>query len=295
MRESSIIVQWGVLELRSVRFIPLLIGSGNSSKTQAGVKYFLRQAPVSLWLLRGVIVFNSSLFYGFFNPALLFKLALPPFHGWLFSLIRSISIKELAILLTVQKFLPFHILEIVLVINILIISLIRTFFLLIISVLSVRGFKPVLLVSSISGSYWPVRVTHQRGVWLEFLIIYSFFLLLLCFFLTKKGLICYARALKKRLTVRILLALQLFNLGGVPPLAGFFIKLILIKAICLQIFTLVIGLLLVSFIILYFYLQLITPLLIFNSCINNQVNDSLVLNNAIFLRVRPIIPFVFCL
>jgi len=48
LRESRAFIQWGILELTILRILPVLVRAGNSSKIQAGVKYFLRQAPASV-------------------------------------------------------------------------------------------------------------------------------------------------------------------------------------------------------------------------------------------------------
>lgn len=295
LRESRIISQWGVLELSSVSFIPLLVSSGNSVKRLAGVKYFLSQAPASVWILISLTAFNSSFFYLMLTPALLFKLALPPFHGWLFSLINNIGLKELAVLLTIQKFIPLHMLEIFLDITLLIISLIRALLILLVASLSVSSFKPVLIISSISGSYWPIFSIYSGNIWLEYIIIYSFFFLIFCYYLNKENVVLYIRVFKKRLLVRLLIALQLFNLGGIPPLAGFFIKLIVVKGVCLQNLRLLMGLLRVSFLILYFYLQLVSSLVLFTSNISSQKLKRRLWPIIIFFGASPVLPLMFIL
>jgi NADH:ubiquinone oxidoreductase subunit 2 (subunit N) len=262
LRESTILTQWGLLELRRIRFIPLLVGSGDSANATAGVKYFLSQAPASVWILISLSAFYSAFFNFLLTPALFFKLALPPFHGWLFTLANSVGIKELAILLTVQKFLPIHMLERGFLKGLLILSLACALGLLLFTFLTVRRFKPVMLVSSVVRSYWPVSAICSGNLWFEFLSIYSGFFVFLCYFIGKESVLRYVNALKKRGFTCLLLTLQLFNLGGVPPLAGFFIKLIIVKTLCSYSYSLLVGLLCVSFLMLYFYLQLMAPLLL---------------------------------
>lgn len=53
------------------------------------------------------------------------------------------------------------------------------------------------------------------------------------------------------------LGLQFFNLGGVPPLFGFMLKLMLVKLLCLQRMFLLIILILNSLILLFVYTTLI--------------------------------------
>jgi hypothetical protein len=45
---SSPLSQWFILELIIIIIIPLIINNGEIKEVQRGVKYFLRQAPVSV-------------------------------------------------------------------------------------------------------------------------------------------------------------------------------------------------------------------------------------------------------
>lgn len=81
VKVNQIYFPMGVLDLTRVGFIPLIIRSGTGYKTQAGIKYFLSQAPASILILLRVILFTPPIFYEILNPALIFKLAMPPFHG----------------------------------------------------------------------------------------------------------------------------------------------------------------------------------------------------------------------
>jgi len=262
LSESNIFIQWGILELTRVRFIPLIIRSGTGYKTQAGIKYFLSQAPASILILLRVILFTPPIFYEILNPALIFKLAMPPFHGWLFSLIDSIGINELSLLLTVQKFIPLLIIEIRIKNILILLSIINTIYLLIVFNISVRSIKPILIISSISRAFWPIRVLQAGGVWFEFMIFYSFLFLLLCNFLRWEKIFTYNNLINKNMITRFVLSAQLFNLGGVPPLTGFFLKILIIKSVIRSNTGWAVMLLLISFFMLYFYLQLITPLIL---------------------------------
>ena len=56
--------------------------------------------------------------------------------------------------------------------------------------------------------------------------------------------------------VPVLVGLQFLNLGGVPPLMGFFLKLIMLKVVIVESLVLSITLVLLSFLILYAYVTL---------------------------------------
>jgi len=99
------------------------------------------------------LLFNSPLASAALTPAIFYKLGLPPFHGWLFSLSASIDFKELTILLTFQKILPLAILESVFRTSLICISAIIRIFLIVAACNSISSIKPVLLLSSISTTY----------------------------------------------------------------------------------------------------------------------------------------------
>lgn len=289
-REVNTFVQWRFLELRTVRFIPLLIGSGLFYKAQAGLKYFLSQAPVSVWLLIRIIFLDSSFLSQIFAPALFFKLALPPFHGWVFSIIKFIRIKEMALLLTLQKMLPTFIMENRSSLYVIYISIMLRVLLVLVLIRGVSDLKPILLLSSISGAFWPIIIIQETNIWIEFFLIYSMFLVTLCLFIEKFRLKRFRSLLKKSTLCRLMFCSQLLNLGGLPPLSGFFLKLFIIKIIMLENLRAIILLLGLSFLTLYIYIQISIPLLIAPPAKRNNINKTG--RVALFFLLLPIIPFI---
>jgi hypothetical protein len=87
------------------------------------------------------------------TPALLFKLGVPPFHGWVISLRERIRIKEFSLVLTVQKFIPINIS--LAIINFKLVILRVIFFIIIIILYSNRlsRIKIIITIRSIGGTY----------------------------------------------------------------------------------------------------------------------------------------------
>jgi len=274
LSESRAFIQWGMLELTILRVLPLLVRAGNSSKIQAGVKYFLRQAPASVWIFGSLILFNRPLASAALTPAIFYKLGLPPFHGWLFSLSASIDFKELVILLTFQKILPLNILESVFRVSLICVSTVIRIFLIVAACNSISSIKPVLLLSSISATYWPLSCLYAGGEWLEFIISYSIIFFAFTFTIFHEKLNSYSSLVKSRFNTRLFCVSHLLNLGGIPPFLGFFLKVMVLKTIVKGRGGLSILLIILSFTILYVYIQIIIPLLVFNiKIINNNFNS----------------------
>ena len=110
LREPCPMFQWLMLELSVIRLIPILVKKGLLRGVQTGLKYFLRQSPASLLILFGLCTLNISLLSLALTPALIFKLGIPPFHGWVLSLRGSVGLGELGVILSIQKILPLFIL-----------------------------------------------------------------------------------------------------------------------------------------------------------------------------------------
>ena len=85
------------------------------------------------------------------------------------------------------------------------------------------------------------------------MIVYSFFLLVLIATLKSLFIFKINDLFKLNKEGAYLIGLQFFNLGGVPPIAGFLIKLIAIKIIILSNAMLVLVLVGLSLITLYMY------------------------------------------
>lgn len=89
-----------------------------------------------------------------------------------------------------------------------------------------------------------------------FLLVYSVILLGVIFRLSAVG--CGGSRGVRKLTglLPVLVGLQFLSLGGVPPLIGFFLKLMVLKVVIAESLSISLGLVLLSFLVLYVYVTL---------------------------------------
>ena len=237
--------------------IPLLCRRGTGDIIICGIKYFISQSRASLIYLFGLIV--STKLEGFLVLsvlAIVFKLGLPPFHRWLLSIIFKINYYELFLILTLQKVIPLIILsQIGLRFWLLILIITRGGFYLFVRINSNCSISYILFLSSVRNGGFIIRRVLV-GSWAAFLAGYSIILVPAVMLLSQ------VKSSKLRdlrfgpLLVLVGLAVQFFNLGGVPPLIGFSVKLIVLKSLTSLRLGLILVLLLTSFLVLYIYLTL---------------------------------------
>ncbi len=163
VREPCPIFQWLIIELSVLRLIPILLKRGVLRSVTSGLKYFLRQSPASLLILFSFCVLNTGVVFLVLPLALVFKLGLPPFHGWVFSLRSEINVGELGLVLTIQKFLPLTILTSYYNLRLFAFSLIISIIIISFSCNSSIQLKQLLILSSIGGRFWPLLAQRGRG------------------------------------------------------------------------------------------------------------------------------------
>lgn len=259
---SSPLSQWLMLELIIIMIIPLIINNGEIKEVQRGVKYFLRQAPVSVWILFSLLVLNSSILSLSLSFSIIYKLGLPPFHGWVFSLIRSIGLSELGILLTIQKIIPINLMILYERFNFIFLSLGLTLFIYFLNINRIRSMKIVLVYSSFRGTFWALMTTKINNFWLEYMLYYSIILLNFIFLCKKLSLVFLKDFFFIHTRSRWVIIFYLLRMGGVPPFLGFSLKLVILKFLIRANSLGVWIMLRFSFILLYFYIQIALPLLI---------------------------------
>jgi len=258
LSEPCPIFQWLIIELAIIRLIPILVKRGGIRGVRRGLKYFLSQSPASLLVLFRVCVLNTRGALLILYLALIFKLGLPPFHGWILSLGIEVGLGELGVILSVQKVLPLVLLTSFLNTYFFMLSLI---FLIIITLFicnQVSQLKQLLIFSSMGGRVWPALSQKGGRAWVEFMMVYTGLLLFTTFLFYSAKAIMVKDLINFSFYRKGILIITLFRMGGIPPFSGFFIKLILLKQIVVLSAYLSFLVLSFSFIVLYIYIMLIS-------------------------------------
>lgn len=255
MRSNSLTIQWICLEVNIISIIPLFINQGGVKNNSLAVKYFISQRAASVWLITRYLLSSISPIFNFFiQLALLFKLGVAPFQGWLISLLLSLNYYILFITLSIQKIIPLIIFkECYLRANILIASSLITLFVVVGLIPNIVIFHYLVFSSSLVNSFWILLTIKFRGLWLEFIIIYSIILLVLLILLAKLNVYKVSDLSIVTTHGSLLLSLRLINLGGIPPILGFFLKLIIMKVLVNLRRILIFLILTLAVVVLYIY------------------------------------------
>jgi len=234
LRNSWILI-WVALEINTLAYCSILKNSPKSKSSELRIKYFVIQSVSSVLLVRSITISNSpklTIMLIVFLPlmSLIVKIAASPFQEWFVRITKNSSMANAFVLITWQKLAPMFILLYQVK------SIIWPFLLLSIAlgrVLQIDKtlFMEILAYSSVFNLSWMLlAITIRRTLFMIYCLIYWNSVLLVVVFLknSKQKKINAAPNSRKEKWILILI---MANLAGLPPLAGFMIKWILIKEV----------------------------------------------------------------
>nr|AXS66561.1 NADH dehydrogenase subunit 2 [Tenebrionoidea sp. 9 KM-2017] len=295
---------WMGLEINLLSIIPLFSSSKNIYSSESSLKYFITQAMASLVLLFSIIMMLSSTefiteklnltFSMMMNSALLTKIGAAPFHFWFPEVIEGLNWINSMILLTWQKIAPM-----VLMMN----NLPSEDFLFCIIIMSLMistmmginqvSLRKILAFSSINHIAWMIAAMMiSCSNWLVYFIIYSIINIniIMIFMMTNSYFIKQIMmSLNLNKPLKLILMLNFFSLGGLPPFIGFLPKWLTINWLITNNFFMITFLLIVfTLIMLYIYTRLMFSILVFSfsesMVYSNQIkNKTFLIMSAFFL------------
>ena len=159
---------------------------------------------------------------------LLLKLGIPPFHSWVVRVLDCAHPFTQWILFTTQKFIPLNIIrEISLRFFLFQLILVRTILLLLFSY--VYSITRILFLSSARNIIGAIIILMGRSLWIIYLLVYVIRISVFIIFLSRTISFRFSSLALTRPNKIFLFSLLLFNLGGIPPMVGFLLKLISLK------------------------------------------------------------------
>nr|ABL11118.1 NADH dehydrogenase subunit 2 [Discoglossus jeanneae] len=267
---------WMGLEINTLAIIPLLAKCHHPRAVEAGTKYFLIQAAASAMVLFSSI--NNAWATGEWSImelstptamttmtiALLMKLGVAPLHFWLPEVLQGSDLTTGLILSTWQKLAPMSlILQVspnlnpnILVAFGLLSSLVGGW-----GGLNQTQLRKIMAFSSIAHLGWMVTILALAPQ-LTLLNLFVYIVMTSTMFLMMKTLSTtnistLASSWVKKPTLSALTILTLLSLGGLPPLAGFMPKWLILQELTKQSMTLLATLMALSALLsLFFYLRL---------------------------------------
>nr|AGN71290.1 NADH dehydrogenase subunit 2 [Leptobrachella pelodytoides] len=276
------LLAWMGLEINTLALIPLLASSHHPRAIEASSKYFLTQAAAAALILFASV--NNAWITGEWNIpdishplstmlvtiALSIKLGLAPFHFWLPEVIQGASLMIGLIMTTWQKLAPIFILLLMsqkisqpLILTLATISIIIGGW----GGINQTQVRKILAFSSIAHLGWMtivLTISPLLTMLNLFIYIISTTLMFTTFYVLSSTSITTISSSWTKSPVTILsISLGLLSLGGLPPLSGFFPKLLILQELTKH------NLLIIAFIIslstllsLFFYVRLLYSLIL---------------------------------
>lgn len=287
---------WIGLEINLLRFIPLISNSNNLLATEASLKYFLIQSIASInflfsILLNIILIKNFEINYFLsiiINSSILIKIGSSPFHFWFPNIVEGLSWFNNFILITWQKISPIIILSYYFNKNFIIFIIIINVIVGAIGGLNQTSLRKLMAFSSINNLSWILfAIIIAENLWLFYLFIYSFIIRIICFIFYILNIFYINQLFINNINslIKINLIINFLSLGGLPPFLGFFPKWIIINfLIKSQIFFLTFIILIITLIILFFYIRIIYSSFIYNYFKNKWIK--IFIKNKNFLLIN---------
>ena len=293
---TNLFIIWIALELNLLGFLSWIIRIKEDQSLI--IKYFIIQRIGSIIFFLGIFFIGTFRFSSIFiTIGIALKLGLAPLHTWFIQLVSKISYKRIIILFTIQKFLPFYVFFIVL-------KKIEFSWLFFIGILVgisgalyQRCWKKLLGYSSVFTGRWVILRINQITFGFLFFIVYALALIIILANSKRlKSNQAFSLAIKSSKTDIIVLFFGLLSLAGIPPMVGFFIKVILLlEAIKLVNSIFLISIIISSILITYIYVRL------FYSSLTTQRSYILIQNpnknyskGIVFMFLGPLLMIILC-
>lgn len=238
LSSSSWLTMWIFLEINTFRIIPLLILPTTPPKVEARVKYFIVQSITSALILiaaRVRMLETSILSTSIFLVAVVTKLGAAPSHKWILLVTKHLNKLNFTLILTWQKLIPLG-----LIINsspkgpLIIMVIITNIFIGVLGAIRQTLLRPLLVFSSIAHIAWILRALIFSNT--IFIVYVTTYIIIFGALIgtSPPSLPPLRWAPTHRITIPLThsppMALTFLSLGGVPPLLGFSIKLIVLWA-----------------------------------------------------------------
>nr|BCD33768.1 NADH dehydrogenase subunit 2 [Geothelphusa sakamotoana]BCD33769.1 NADH dehydrogenase subunit 2 [Geothelphusa sakamotoana]BCD33770.1 NADH dehydrogenase subunit 2 [Geothelphusa sakamotoana]BCD33771.1 NADH dehydrogenase subunit 2 [Geothelphusa sakamotoana] len=258
---------WIGLELNMLSFIPLITIKMNFYFSESALKYFLIQALGSTLFILSSCMFLSmpQMSPPLLLTSLFLKLGSAPFHFWFPQVMSGLVWPQAIILMTLQKIPPMILISYLSMnsnlIQIISLSAILSAIIGALGGLNTTQLRKILAFSSINHMSWMlISISISDMFWTFYFLFYSMISLSIVVLFNILQTYTLSDLMKFNQTNSIhslLIPFNLLSLGGLPPLAGFIPKWMLIQLLINNNFFFTLVFLLSSTLVtLYFYLRI---------------------------------------
>nr|YP_010463227.1 NADH dehydrogenase subunit 2 [Dimorphopterus gibbus]UUJ37751.1 NADH dehydrogenase subunit 2 [Dimorphopterus gibbus] len=270
---------WMGMEMNLMSFIPLISKSKNIKSSKAMMIYFLSQSIGSMIMLFSIIMSKfmfispmeiNNIMKTFIMISLLIKLGASPFHNWLPKMMINMSWYEAIILMTWQKIIPMFMMTMILPNNYIFIPILLSAFIGAIGGLNYSSMMKIMAYSSINHMSWMLAMMSSQLKWFNYLIMYSILTIMSGLFFNYYN-IYYLNQISTNInsiSEKLTISSLMLSMGGLPPFLGFLPKWMVIQSLINLNISMLMFLVMSSLLTLFFYMRVMSPLLLFYSSIN---------------------------
>nr|ACR00048.1 NADH dehydrogenase subunit 2 [Auchenoplax crinita] len=256
---------WVGLEINLYSFIPIILLNNKNSEKEAAIKYFIAQSvPSAVMIVSFVSDMASSVdFSSLLFISLAMKMGVAPMHFWLPSVMSAVTWWVCWVISTVQKIGPMMIVLYAGSFSCLMVSYCAALSAIIGGLGGVNQtmFRVLLAYSSIGHMGWIVAGSMISSVSASFYFFTYMMLISSIFFYLDKMKFSSGDMMVKMGSssqVVLLLMFMFFSLGGLPPLFGFYPKMMLLSSFIDFNFMILSGILIFGSVVnIYYYLKMV--------------------------------------
>nr|WGH58946.1 NADH dehydrogenase subunit 2 [Urochela rubra] len=280
---------WMGMELNMMSFMPIINMKPNKSSPESSLIYFMIQVMGSSIMLMSVMLYmmnkSPQLLNMMLTTSLLIKTGAAPFHLWLPKIMSSMPWSSNIILMTWQKIIPLHLINLIEMNNVIEMSIIMSVILGSLGGLYQVSLRKMMSYSSISHLGWMMSLNKTKDTWVLYLILYSTMTVILCKYLDTNNLIYINQLFNMKLTTlqKMNFTVMMLSMGGMPPLLGFLPKWLVIEEMMLDKSLITIMIMIMfSMLTLFFYLHIMMKLLMNYASSNKWSSFQLNYSNMMF-------------
>lgn len=221
---------WFFLEINIIVFIYLIYLDAPESNWELLLKYFIIQSLSSILFLGRALILACRTYIQFkiiIISRVLIKLGSAPFHWWVVDIANKSSWAILLLLTTIQKILPIALLDRFIGLTFKRAFILANFLIGVILIYQVL-LKRLLVYSRIFNLGWIIIISRSFYFWKLFSL---YLLISIIAILSCSDYSVHTALDLTRLDVfsKTQITIQIFNLSGLPPFPGFFLKLFVIR------------------------------------------------------------------
>nr|YP_010849293.1 NADH dehydrogenase subunit 2 [Krisna nigromarginata]WGG89433.1 NADH dehydrogenase subunit 2 [Krisna nigromarginata] len=278
---SSWLMMWIGMEISVMSFIPL-VSIKSLLNSEFSIKYFIVQSISSMLIISSLIMMLMSLtkLNMIMLCSLVMKMGGVPFHNWVTSTIDGLTYESIFILLIIMKIGP---LVMISYLNMnLNLFVIMSLVLSSINGINQSSIKKMLTFSSIYNLGLMMYLTNMNSMWIIAMVNYSLILMSITFLILKFKMNYINQFIFNDLSMfkKMLMLIPMLSLGGLPPMMGFQIKMMVFESMINNNDTfMLLILILSSLIIFFFYLNLLISMFMFSSLtLKFKLNEKMLLS-----------------